>query len=144
MWEISSSRQLLSFLYAVVLGLLFSFVYDILKSYRIMKKSKDYWVLLQDIFYFFTLSVITFIFFLIFTNGEIRVFILLGLLLGFVLWRLTFSSFIVFILKKVFGLYFNIIRFFKRKNTQFLAFLSKIGQMIIKNIKNIKNTLKKA
>ena len=83
MWEISNTSQAVSFLYSIILGILYALFYDIFRAVRIVKPQTAFSVFLQDLFYFFITAIVTFIYLLALTNGEIRAYVLVGILIGF-------------------------------------------------------------
>lgn len=100
MWEISNKLQAVSFLYSLVLGVIFCAFYDVFRAVRLVFKPKDWQVFLQDIIYFSIISFTTFIFLLSLTNGEIRGYILFGTVLGFCVFYFTVSKYFLMVLKK--------------------------------------------
>ena len=143
MWEINSNSQILSFVYSLALGALFSTLYDIFRAGRIVFFKKNLFVFLEDIFYFFILSIITFLFLLGTTNGEVRAYILLGILLGFICFYRTVSSLTL----KSFTLILRWIKsFLKAVSKSFYAFFDKfelLASLFFKNtIKIFKKGLK--
>ncbi len=143
MWEINLSGQLLSFCYAVALGMILSLVYDIFKALRLAYNHKTLTVFFEDIFYFLFSAFATFIFFLIFTGGEIRLFILVGLFIGFFVWKMTLSYFTVFVLRRFLNLLKSFFAFINRKIIEFLNVFGKFFPIFKKILKNIQNRLKK-
>lgn len=147
MWELNSGLQILNFLYAIVLGIIFDLFYDIFKSFRLNIKFSDILVFVQDILYFFILSVLSFCFFLIFTYGEIRFYILIGFAVGFLVSRFTLSkisipvfSFIIRVIIKFLGY----LRWIFNKLYDFLYnILKKVGIFSKKTLKSVKKLLKK-
>ncbi len=143
MWEINSNLQILSFLYSILVGGTFCFIYDFFKAYRLKRKSSAVSVFFQDIIYSAIVSVIAFCFFLIFVNGEIRSYILLGFVLGFFIFKITVSKIILPIIKFMFG---ALIRIFSFLNSVFLSFEGFLSRFFIKFkffLKNNGNRLKK-
>ncbi len=140
MWEISNSAQAVTFLYSLILGLIFCVFYDILRAIRYAFKFNDLTILFQDIFYFVIISFITFIFLLSLTNGEIRAYVLIGILLGFIICLLTFSRFFTAVLKMVL---LRIKLIFDKVGMFLYANFSKLGIFIEKIYKNIENSFKK-
>lgn len=102
MWEINNTAQITAFLYSILLGMIFCLFYDLLRAFRFAVKLTDLSVFLYDVFYFSVISVITFIFLLAVTNGELRGFVFLGILLGFLLFYFTVSRVLLKYLKSVF------------------------------------------
>lgn len=91
MWEIHSSDQAVTFLWSIVLGALLCLFYDIFRAKRVTVKSGALVVALQDIFFWFVSAVITFIFLLSRTNGQLRFFVFVGMIIGFFICRFTVS-----------------------------------------------------
>jgi spore cortex biosynthesis protein YabQ len=98
MWEINLKSQILSFLGSIVLGFIFCVIYDLLRVVRKYGKINDLRVFIEDIIYFAVISIITFIYYLPLTNGEIRFYILCGIFIGFLTLRLTLSYYILIVL----------------------------------------------
>ena len=152
MWEINNSFQLISFLISCGVGIVYCLIYDILRAVRKSFTVTDATVFLQDIVYFITISITTFMLLTALSNGEIRSYVIIGILLGFLLCFFTFSKInlkvLVFILTKfhfvsdwfvgsINAMLDAICRFFGKT-------IEKI-QKLLNNIKKIfKNHLKKA
>jgi len=147
MWEINSNLQILSFLYSVLTGGIFCFIYDLFKSLRSKLKFSAVSVFFQDIFYSAIISVIAFCFFLIFVNGEIRSYILLGFLIGFLIFRATISKITLPLFKFIFGLILKVFSFFKwlflRFETFLCIFFAKIKKFLKNNVNRLKKLLKR-
>lgn len=101
MWEISNSLQLLSFVRALLLGVIICLGYDVLRAYRKVYDFSGLGIFFQDIFFSILSAFVVFIFLLGVTNGEMRAYIFLGLSIGFVLSRLTLSRIWFFSLRLV-------------------------------------------
>ncbi len=98
MWEINLADQLTSFLMSVVLGCILCFLYDVLRAAR--KNGFDsFWaVFLTDVLFWVLSAFITFVFLISRTNGELRGYVFVGELCGFLLCRVTFSRLFFFLL----------------------------------------------
>lgn len=148
MWEISNSLQVISFLRSLILGAVFCLIFDIFKGYRLAANPSKALVFVQDIIYFAIISPITFCFLLSVTNGEIRAYVFIGALLGFILFRLSLSRILLKILTFIFKW---ILKFFALFNVWvygiciwFFVFLTKIISNIRKIFKRKENVSKKA
>ena len=115
MWEINNGLQLLAFFRAAVLGGTFCLFYDFLRAVRRVKNNSDLSVFLEDLLFFTLIAPITFCFLLALTNGELRAYIFIALINGFIIIRFTVSSLIlklfIFILSfiiKLIGIFKNI------------------------------------
>ena len=102
MWEIDIKLQLLGFLRSVGLGAFFCLFYDFFRAIRRRTASTTIEVLFEDIVYFLLCTPIVFCFLLATTNGELRAFVFLGIVLGFLLFRFVFSKFTIKILDFLF------------------------------------------
>ena len=140
MWEISNTAQIFTFMYSICLGIIFCVFYDVFRSLRKSIKFSSIVIFFQDILYFFIISIITFIFLLSLTNGEIRGFVIFGILIGFLLCYFTFSKILLKFLSQIFR--FLIIFFGKTNSILNLAFC-KVYIFLSKFLKNIQNTYKK-
>ena len=89
MWEINNSTQAINFSRAVILGILFCLLYSIFSSIRKAGKDSFTAVLLEDLLYFIIITPVLFLFLLSTTNGELRFYILFGILIGFALLKVT-------------------------------------------------------
>ena len=83
MWEISNSRQLLSFGVSLLFGVGYGIYYAVFKAIRRSFRHTAFSIFLEDIIFFFTSAVVTFLLMLALSAGEIRFYILLGILIGF-------------------------------------------------------------
>lgn len=132
MSSIDISIQTVSFLYSLLLGVALAVCYDFIRvSHKTTIKSI---LLIQiiDVLFFVVSALVSFGFFMLYSNGYIRVYLLLGELLGFVFWNLTFSEifqksllfFIKFLIKIICLL------------CKPLSFLAKQGKKILFRLKN--------
>lgn len=91
MWEIGLSDQVYTFLAAIAFGAAAGLLYDFFYFFRIERNCKSLYVFVLDLLYCLILAFTDFCFFLVRTNGEIRGYVYLAQILGFGLWRFTFS-----------------------------------------------------
>ena len=108
MWEISSGLQLIAVIKAALLGGVFCLLYDVLRALRKHGFNSSFAVFVQDLIYFIIMAPVTFCFLLALTNGELRGYFFLALVIGFFVTRFTIS--IVF-LKVVFYIIFSVLWF---------------------------------
>lgn len=140
MWEINNISQAVSFLYSIILGIFFSAFYDIFRSLRLLKKQTTLAVFLQDIIYFLIIAIVTFICLLSLTNGEVRAYILIGILLGFLLFLFTISKFFIIALSFILKIFF---KFLSIVLNGFYLIILKIDYFIIFFLKNTLKCFKK-
>lgn len=140
MWEISNLSQITGFIFSCVLGVVFCLLYDLFRAFRLVKAHKTIFVFLEDILYFSLASVITFLFLLSITNGEIRGYILFGIALGFFAANFAVSRFFLAVTTKLFCLFK---RAFKGFSSSFYWLFEKIDCYSQKIFKNTFKCLKK-
>ncbi len=83
------SAQTFGFLAFLILGAVFSALYDVLRIWRALFRSERRSVFFQDFFYMLLASLGTFLVFLGVSGGEIRLYLLAGELLGWLVWHFT-------------------------------------------------------
>ncbi len=147
MWVIENNQQLFSFLIALISGVGFCVFYDLFRAYRRVFKCSTVSVFFQDLFFWLTASVTTFLLMLALCSGEIRAFICFGQLLGFIICRVTVSRYflvaIVFILKMSRRLMVLIIKVKNTVKIKILSVFSKVCRNLAKKVKNIGKYFKK-
>lgn len=132
MWEIDIKLQLLGFLRAVALGAVFCVFYDFFRALRKHTSSSTFEVLLEDILYFAVCAPVIFCFLLATTNGEIRFFVFLGIILGFITVRLTISKAIVKALAFLIELIIKFYSLIRKGFEVFCKFISRIYASFLK------------
>ncbi len=95
MWEINLSNQIISFILSLCLGSILCVLYDFIRAMRKVGFNSFLAVFFTDVLFWIVTAFVTFIFLIARTNGEIRGFVLLGELFGFIVFRLTFSRLIL-------------------------------------------------
>ena len=148
MWEISVGNQFITFLYSLCIGGIFCAVYDILRAARKAGFNSFVAVFVTDILFWVVGAFVTFIFLIARTSGEIRGYVLISELVGFGLFRATFSRLIFPIFKIIFQgvqklhTYFNIFfdaLYLKTESilSKFLVFMTKFFKSTVKSIKKL-------
>lgn len=137
MWEIDIGYQMLGLIWSLPLGIATAFLYDILRAFNKSFKPKVVTVLILDILYWLTLTVIYFMFFMVFSNGQIRLYVFFGTIAGFIFSRLTFSKIFLFIFTQI----FKLLKLLCRKLRGFLGNFKGFFTKIFKNIIKIKKLL---
>lgn len=139
MWEINNITQSTAFLWSVLLGCGLSAVYDIFRLDRMIFRRSVLTVALEDILFWIISAFAAFCLMLLTTNGQIRAFILIGVLIGFIIFRLTFSKLIDMLipyLKKA-------VKGVRKWYLKFIKKLAKCDRIIIMIIVFIKKCFKK-
>lgn len=93
--EISISEQALEFLLSCLLGAVLGVLYDAFRILRAAIPHGRILTLLEDILFWALSAVITFFFLLLFSEGQVRLYILLGELLGFIVYYFTVGSLVI-------------------------------------------------
>ena len=83
------SEQVNLFLYALILGLILGAYYDIFRFLREIGLNSTPAVIVEDLFYCTSISIPIFLFFTAFNSGNIRIFALIGMLIGTLGYRFT-------------------------------------------------------
>ena len=132
-----------SFLFGAAGGVLF----DAFRALRRRVKSGTALVALEDILFWLLLSGLVFAFLYRVNNGQPRLFIFAGIALGSVLYLLTVSRYVIFLLSGIFGFFCKIFGFLRKiimLPLRILAvLLSKINKKAGKILCKLKNDLKK-
>ena len=145
MWEISNLSQLSGLFYSVIMGVIFGILYDVLRALRIITNIKNITVFFQDILYCFIIANITFIYFLSVTKGEVRFYILIGTLVGFLAYFFTISKFVILLFKILFSRTLKLIIGFSKLFYKFFDFCDQKITTFLKNLlKCFKKVLKKS
>lgn len=121
----------------VILGILFDFFRAIRKTF----KTSDFLTCIEDVIYWFIAGIIILYNIYFFNNGEIRIFMIIGIIMGALIYTLTLSS-----------IFIKINSFILQKVKFIINFISKIFKIPIKttikivkksiNFKNKKGNLK--
>lgn len=90
-------KQGLIYVYSVCGGVVFSFLYDVLRVSRRSVRHSRVLVIVQDILYWMIISIGILLLIYRINEGEIRGFIIVGIICGAVLYFLIFSRVILFI-----------------------------------------------
>ncbi len=95
------SQQTQLFLWSCILGAVLGVVYDFFRVLRLIKRHKASIVFIEDFIFIIISSIVLFVFSTEYVRGEIRFFIFLGSLLGFIVYILTVGNFVVNIIRKI-------------------------------------------
>ena len=145
MWEINNYDQIISFLLSVCLGAVFCLIYDIIRAARKVCLNSFLAITVVDFLLWIFYAFVTFIFLIARTDGEIRGYVLIGEMLGFIILRISLSHLLYLALSFVFIKISNI----KQMGSKFIkTFYSKIEKTIVKLclsfFKKCKKTLENA
>ncbi|HZJ78162.1 MAG TPA: spore cortex biosynthesis protein YabQ [Clostridia bacterium] len=150
----SMADQTQIFFYSLGLGFLLGILYDVFRTVRLAISSAKRLILIQDILYVLICTFVSFLFFMVVNNGQIRGYIILGEAFG---WLIYYSSFGIFaikasaaiikIIKKTFSLIYKVattpfILLYRIINRPMLFLYKKIRNISKKVMKNLKLHLK--
>lgn len=146
MWEISNFNQTITFLLSLCVGGLFCALYDIIRAARKVCLNSFLAVQITDILLWAVYAVVTFIFLISRTNGEIRGYVLVGEALGFLLFRISLSRLLFPTLKFIFLTASKISKkiggFLSNFYIKFESLILKLGKSLFKIYKSAKKLLK--
>ena len=120
---VTLSEQTLIFLYSCLFGVLLSCYFDLFRVIRLICGNRKTVTLVCDLLFFFSGTVFVYLFFVRFCSGQIRVYVLIGELLGFLICHFSvgalFMRFAVFIVRRILRFlpkpFLAIYRFFRKK-----------------------------
>ncbi len=146
MWEISNFNQTITFLLSVCVGGLFCALYDIIRAARKVCLNSFWAVQFTDILLWTVYAIVTFIFLISRTNGEIRGYVLVGEAAGFGLFRVSLSRLLFPTFKFIFltasKISKRISRFLNKFYIKFESLILKLCKSIFKISKSAKKLLK--
>lgn len=99
------AEQVYIFLSTLLIGAIMGVIFDFFRALRRKGNTKNIIVYLQDIVFWLIVAIIIITSSFILNNGELRGYMLIGYLLGALLYMLTLSSYI----KSMFSLTFNLL-----------------------------------
>lgn len=148
MWDTTITLQPKIFLYSIILGILISIYFDLFKSVRQLCDFSELQVFFQDIAFFLVVTPCVFMFLQSFTYGELRGFVFIGLILGFLMWRFTLSRYFVYLLVFVFGFFIKSFSYLSGKISHFfdslILFSTQKIKKFLKMVKKAVFSLKKS
>ncbi len=148
MWSISFADQTLTFFLSLLFGAVLCLLYDLFRLFRLSHKPSAPGIFLQDVLYFVLCGFLTYCFFIVRCSGEIRGYVLLGELLGFLACRCTLSAVLLWLARHIYRILRRIFRvllrplraavlFLRKKWTPVYAFLRKIPYFGVKTAKKL-------
>lgn len=127
------SDQTWLFLWACVLGVFLGIVYDFLRVLRIVKKHNKTAVFIEDTFYTIFFALALFIYSTENARGQLRLFILIGALLGFLLYIFTVELVVVKIIRVIVTAIYKVLSFIYKKISKPIKHILSIFAQTIKN-----------
>lgn len=143
---IAITEQTAVFLHALLLGMALGCLYDVFRITRIAFLIPAALVLAEDLLFFFLSSIVLFGFMLERSYGQIRWFILLGVVLGWVLYYFTLGSLVMKCSARIIGFTRRLLAFLWRPFAFLGRKLGEVGKSVEKSskkaVRRAKTTLK--
>ena len=142
-----ANNQAYIFIVFTAVGIVIGLIFDLFRILRKTIKTKDLITYIEDIMFWIITGIIIIYSMYIFCDGELRFFMIIGLILGSIMYLLTISKyvitislFIINILKKVLIIPFKlIIRFTKKVIFRPITFICiNIRKNLTENVKKMK------
>lgn len=143
------SEELRLFGLSCLLGAVFGAVFDIVRTFRLILRHNDILVAFEDIALLLLYAVALTAFSEAAARSELRLYFVLGSILGFALWYFTAGSVVIKTLRKLFGILGTLLSLILRPVRPIIAFLCKKAtanfggfiQIIVKIFKKTKIVL---
>jgi spore cortex biosynthesis protein YabQ len=87
--------QVFYFLFSCLCGIIMGFIYDLFRVKRLLFKTKKIYILIDDLFYWMIMGSFLLLGHHHVLKGQLRFFMLLGLILGTILYMMTLSKLII-------------------------------------------------
>lgn len=140
---LSLSTQTRSFLLSLGFGLIIGILYDVLRVVRILLSFSKIATYVTDFLFSVLSAVMTFLFCLSVTNGEVRLYIILGEFIGFSVFYLSFGTVAVKFSEKTVKKIFNVFRkFFRFIFSPFIKIFTVVSIKCTKLRKKVQKTVK--
>ncbi len=111
---VTLSEQTLIFLYSCLFGVILSCYFDLFRVIRLICGNRKTVTLVCDLLFFLSATVFVYLFFVRFCSGQIRLYVLIGELLGFLLCHFSVSALFMQFAVFVVGLVKRFLRFLAR------------------------------
>lgn len=115
--EVVVAEQTLLFLEALTVGFFLGLFMEPLRIYRMMARPGTVAVFFQDVIYWFLCAVCSFVFILTVNSGQLRIFLVIGIVIGMTVYFLTIGTLIMKASKAITAFVFRVLRFLNRKVT---------------------------
>ena len=131
----SNSQQLTAFLFSLLLGAAFCLVYDFVRVFMRSFPVGGAFVFFADVLMLSLFGVATFVFFIFFSKGSIRVYVFLGEGIGFIMHRLLLSPLIRKVLSLILDAINKLIFFTLYPLKKLFVVLTRIRHRLIRQLK---------
>lgn len=125
-----ATSQAYIFLIFIINGILIAFIFDIFRIFRKSFKTSDLITYIEDIIFWFITCILLAYSIYTYNNGEIRIYMFIGIIIGAILYILTISKYIVEISVKV-------IKFLKHIFNTFLYYILYPVRILLKILRKV-------
>lgn len=108
----SISNQITTLLIFAITGIIIGILFDFFRIQRKIIKTFDFVTYIQDILFWLFSGIIVIFSIMKFTNGELRSYMIFGIILGIIIYFSLFSKFVIKISVKIIQFLLRIISFF--------------------------------
>lgn len=144
--EVVVAHQTVLFLQACLLGFLLGLFYEIFRILRLMIKTGAVAVFVQDILYWSVSALISFLFILAVNSGQLRIFLLLGIVIGMIVYFFTLGALIMKASKAIIAFIYRVMRFIYGKLVtpvqRFMGFTRKKADRFAKKVQSKNKIIK--
>lgn len=123
----STNQDFLIFFYSILAGAILCLLYDVFRAIR-GRKNNGILTFCLDVIFSITAALVTFYMQFVYSNGQIRWYVLVGELAGFISTRISISRFFMMLIHKIINLLNIIIHPFK-------IIVSKLNRVVFYNVK---------
>lgn len=124
-FSITITGQLWEFLGSLALGCAIGVLYDVFRILRAAVVHKSFMVFIEDVVFFLLAGFLTFSYFFAVEQGQLRIFVLLGEILGFVLYFFTIGVVVMRMSRLILRFIRGALRFLFRPFTAIFSHLRK-------------------
>ncbi len=136
------SQETTVFLIFVVIGMLFSVIFDVFRAIRKVTKFKNRTIYIQDILYFLIIGLILLLVIVNYMDTELRVYLILAIILGVVIYISTVGNLVVNLIIKLIKVSREVVEFLVLPITLYTQIFEKeiviLKKYVIKCCKKIK------
>ena len=113
--NVNVSQQMITSLYALLLGAALGVVYDVFRVLRLVGFKAFLLVFLEDILFFAICAISIFSFYMQFSDGKFRIYIFILAVTGFIIYFLTLGKLVFFVIQKIYKFVMKIIKWIYKK-----------------------------
>lgn len=123
------------FLVCLALGMVLAFIYDCVRIFRLFFRHKDWLVDIEDLAFWLFTAWLVFRTLFLYNRGALRGYAFFGMFLGVMLYALTLSRLLLFLIGKIVPYWKNFINLIRRPFVIFNRFLRKMLKNITTEVK---------